>query len=209
MPPRICATFGNDMTNLNTTTLMTGLFLCLSTTAWAEDAPKPIPFPPTQQSGGMNHMNHGNYEHGMHAVETIGELEITSFYTRETLPNAPVAGGFMTISNNGGTDDRLIAASSDISNRVEIHEMAMENDVMKMRELPDGLPIPAGETVDLKPGGYHVMFMELNTALIQGETVTVTLEFEQAGSTTITMPVVARQGSMGHNGHGGHMKHGN
>ena len=156
----------------------------------------------------MNHMDHGTYAQGMHAVETVGDLEISGFYSRETLPNAPVAGGFMTITNNGSADDRLIAASSDISGRVEIHEMAMENDVMKMRELADGLPIPAGATVELKPGGYHVMFMELNKALVQGDTVSVTLEFEQAGSMTITMPVAARQGGMGHTGHSGHMKHG-
>lgn len=196
------------MTSLNSSALITGFLMALATSIWAEDAPKPIPFPPNQQGGGMNHMDHGAYAQGIHAVETVGDLEISDFYSRETLPNAPVAGGFMTITNNGSTDDRLIAASSDISGRVEIHEMAMENDVMKMRELADGLPIPASATVELKPGGYHVMFMELNKALAQGDTVTVTLEFEQAGSTTITMPVAARQGGMGHTGHGGHMKHG-
>ena len=209
------------MTQLNQTTLIAGLLLGLATTALAEDAPKPIPFPPVKQGGGMNHMgqmeqmDHGNYDHGMHVAEIVGDLEITGFYSRETLPNAPVAGGFMTITNSGKTDDRLIAASSDIAERVEIHEMAMENDVMRMRELPDGLSIPAGATVELKPGGFHIMFMDLNTGLSQGDTVTVTLEFEQAGETTLTMPVAPRQGAMGgmggamgHGGQHGHQMHG-
>ena len=109
--------------------------MALATSTWAEDVPKPIPFPPTQQGGGMNHMGHENYAHGMHAMETVGDLEISGFYSRETLPNAPVAGGFMTITNNGSTDDRLIAAIKAIP--AQGHEIAegVCDIVLEMRAL--------------------------------------------------------------------------
>ena len=159
----------------------------------------------TVVAGDMSHAGHNH----MAQNDKAGDLQITGAFTRETLPNAPVAGGFFTVTNKGLSDDRLIGASTDIAGRVEIHEMAMENDVMKMRELEDGLPIPAGETVALKPGGYHVMFMDLNQALTHGQSVAVTLEFENAGQVDLTLPVQKRQGAAGHTGHQGHdMKNG-
>ena len=131
------------------------------------------------------------------AVELIaGDLSLTGAFTRATLPNAPVAGGFLDISNNGAVDDRLISAVSPISMVTQIHEMAMGGDVMKMRELPDGLVIPAGETVNLKPGGYHVMFMDITGPLAEGETIKVRLTFEIAGEVDIYMPVGAPNAKM-------------
>ena len=121
----------------------------------------------------------------------LGDINISLPFTRATLPNAPVAGGFLTIENTGTEPDRLISATSDIANDTQIHEMAMEGDVMKMRQLVDGLEIPAGETVVLAPGGFHIMFMGLNQTLVEGDTVAVTLTFEKAGTVELLLPVAA------------------
>lgn len=141
-------------------------------------------------------LGHGEYRAPAAATvgstHVLGDLTIERPFSRATLPNAPVAGGFMTVTNAGADGDRLIAASTDISGRVEIHEMAMVGDVMKMRQLEDGLPIPAGETVELKPGGYHLMFMDLSRSLTDGQTFDVTLVFEKAGEVEIPVSVVGR-----------------
>jgi copper(I)-binding protein len=131
----------------------------------------------------------------------LGDLTLSAPFARASLPNAPVAGGYVTVVNNGATDDRLVAAASDVAGRMEVHEMAMDGDVMKMRELADGLPIPAGETVVLKPGGYHIMFMKLNQPLEEGQTVEVTLTFEKAGEVSLPFPVHARDATGGDMGH--------
>lgn len=135
------------------------------------------------------------------ATYMLGELEISSPFAFATMPNAPVAGGFMTITNSGSGDDRLIGAASDAAGRMEIHEMTMDGDVMKMRELEDGLTVPAGQTATLQPGGYHVMFMDLSGPFTEGQSITVTLTFENSGDVEIVMPVVARVVRGGH-GHG-------
>jgi hypothetical protein len=119
----------------------------------------------------------------------LGELEISGGFARATLPNAPVAGGFLSIVNTGAVDDRLVSATTTVSGVTQIHEMKMEGDVMKMAELPDGLPIPAGETVTLQPGGFHLMFMELKEPLVEGTRVPVTLTFEKAGTVEIMLDV--------------------
>ena len=138
-----------------------------------------------------------------HAETKVGTLMLSDPFTRATLPNAPVAGGFVTIMNMGDTDDTLIAATSDIAGTTEIHTMEMDGDVMRMSELEDGLPIPAGETVTLAPGGFHLMFMQLNTPLVEGETVSVTLTFEAAGDVTLDLPIGApnARAPMNHNTH--------
>lgn len=133
------------------------------------------------------------------AMEVVaGDITLSGAFTRATLPNAPVAGGFIDIVNAGAVDDRLISAASAISNVTQIHTMEMDGDVMRMREMPDGLVIPAGETVHLKPGGYHVMFMDLTGPLIEGETIMVRLNFEVAGEVDVKLPVGATNaGAMG------------
>ncbi|QFG35060.1 hypothetical protein BDE18_3615 [Paracoccus pantotrophus] len=134
----------------------------------------------------------------------LGDLALSGGFSRATPPGAPVAGGFLTIAN-GGDEDRLVAAHADFAGRTEIHEMAMEGEVMRMRELPDGLAIPAGATVELKPGGYHLMFMELKQPLVEGETVNVTLSFEKAGEVSLPLAVGPRNaGAQKGGGHGGH-----
>ncbi|KKB13227.1 signal peptide protein [Devosia geojensis] len=141
-------------------------------------------------SGADAHAHHGG--HGNHAaVVTAGDLEITGAFTRATLPGAPVGGGFLTITNTGAEDDRLIGASAAFAGEAQLHEMAVENDVMKMRELPDGIPVPAGEAVTLEPGGLHMMFMGLKEPLVEGTEVPVTLTFEKAGTVEVTLAVAA------------------
>ncbi|HWV20124.1 MAG TPA: copper chaperone PCu(A)C [Devosia sp.] len=127
--------------------------------------------------------------HAGHSAEVIvlGSIEITGAFSRATLPNAPVGGGFMTITNKGAEDDRLVSVKTDIAKEAQIHEMAMEGDVMKMRQLKDGLALPAGETVTLEPGGLHLMFMGLNGAIKEGDLVPVTLTFERAGTVTVDL----------------------
>jgi len=120
----------------------------------------------------------------------LGDLEISGPFARATLPNQPVGGGYVTITNKGSTADRLVSATSPAAGMVQIHEMAMEGDVMKMRELPDGLEIPAGQSVTLSPGGLHLMFMKLNGPFKQGSTIPVTLNFEKAGSVEVELPVM-------------------
>lgn len=120
---------------------------------------------------------------------TVGPLTLSDGFAHATLPNQPVAGGFVTITNTGEAADTLIAVQSDLAGVMQIHEMAMQDDTMVMRELDGGLIVPAGETVTLEPGGLHLMFMQLNGPLIDGEDVTVTVTFQDAGDVQLTLPV--------------------
>jgi periplasmic copper chaperone A len=121
----------------------------------------------------------------------LGSLEIDQPWTRATAPTAKAGGGFVTIINKATTADRLIAARSAVSDKVEIHEMKMDGNVMRMRELDKGVEIPPGATVELKPGGLHIMFMELRAPLAKDTKVPLTLVFEKAGSIDIELPVQA------------------
>ncbi|WP_296373042.1 copper chaperone PCu(A)C [Yoonia sp.] len=139
------------------------------------------------------------------APVTQDTLTLTDGYAYATLPNQPVAGGFLTIANGGEADDHLVAAASDIAGVTQIHAMMMDGGVMVMRELADGLPLPAGETVVLQSGGLHLMFMQLNGPLVAGETVAVTLRFENAGEVAIDLPIRKKMaGGMDHSATGGH-----
>ncbi len=110
-----------------------------------------------------------------------GELVITEPWSRATPAGAGVGAGYMLIRNEGETADRLVGGTAPFAGRIEIHEMAMTDGVMRMRALDDGLEIAPGESVTLEPGGYHVMFMELVEPLVEGEARAVTLEFAEAG----------------------------
>jgi len=96
---------------------------------------------------------------------------------------------YMTIDNKLSIADRLTGLSSEVAKKLQIHETKMENGIMKMREISGGLPVPAGGSVVLKPGGYHVMLIDLNKPLKAGETFPLTLVFEKAGKISITVPV--------------------
>ena len=126
----------------------------------------------------------------------IGDIVIHHPWSRQSPMSASVAAGFMTITNTGKTDDRLVKASSEISPVTQIHDMKMVGDVMKMVELPDGLVIPAGGTVKLKPKSLHLMFMGLKQPVIEGEEFSGTLTFEKAGTVTVDFEVAGPGGDM-------------
>ena len=119
----------------------------------------------------------------------LGALVLEEAWVRATPPAAEVAGGYVTITNTGDGPARLVGGEADFAGRVEIHEMAMADGVMRMRELADGLVVPAGGRVALEPGGYHVMFMDLAEPLVEGETVTATLDFAEAGRVALGFAV--------------------
>jgi hypothetical protein len=123
------------------------------------------------------------------AVYRLGALVIEAPWARATPGGAKVAGGFMRITNSGTAPDRLVGGAFSAAARVEVHEMAVADGVMKMRELAAGLEIRPGETVELKPGGYHVMFMDLARQLKAGESVAGTLVFEKAGRIDVVFTV--------------------
>lgn len=140
------------------------------------------------------------HNHKNHAHSELSELAVLGAFARATLPNQPVGGGFVTITNNGLEDDRLIAVSTSIAGRAEIHEMAMQGETMQMREIAEGLPIPAGETVSLEPGGYHLMFMALEHPLVEGDSFHATLIFEKAGPMDVRFTIRGKGArSHGHN----------
>ena len=137
----------------------------------------------------------------------LGDLLIDHPWSRATPGGAMVAGGFMQITNKGTTADRLIGGSFVESNLFEVHEMAMQNGVMRMRALEKGLEIAPGQTVELKPGGYHAMFIDLKRPLKEGDTVKGTLRFEKAGTVEVEFKVEARGAAPAGHGHHGGMKH--
>jgi copper(I)-binding protein len=118
-----------------------------------------------------------------------GSLEISAPWTRATPPGATVAAGFMAITNTGTEADRLVGGTFTGAKRVEVHEMAVIDGVMTMKPLENGLEIKPGETVTLKPGSYHMMFLEIDNAVAEGKPVAGALKFEKAGEVAVTFEV--------------------
>ncbi len=118
-----------------------------------------------------------------------GDLVISHGWARATPGGAKVAGGYLTIENKGANADKLIGGSTDAAAKFEVHEMSMNNGVMRMHPVEGGLTIPPGKTVTLAPGGYHVMMMDLKHPLKQGDKVPVTLQFEKAGKASLSLDV--------------------
>jgi periplasmic copper chaperone A len=121
----------------------------------------------------------------------VGSMHITQPWSRATPKGATAGAGYMTITNKGTAPDRVSCVSDDASAQCQIHSMTMEGGVMKMRPVEGGLEIKPGETVTLKPGGFHVMFVDLKHPLEQGNKVKVTLKFDKAGSVDIEYPILA------------------
>ena len=158
-------------------------------------------FRPDARAAEMTTIAQAQMEHGGQGATSgvatfkLGDLTVTSPWTRATPGGAKIAGGYLKITNNGASADRFVGAKSDTSDRVEIHEMSMSDGVMKMRPLPNGLEIKPGETVELKSGGYHLMFMDLKQPLKPGDTFKAKLEFEKAGSLDVDFNVNALGGN--------------
>jgi copper(I)-binding protein len=143
--------------------------------------------------------------HAGHHASAHKTITISQAWARETAPAQVNGGGFLTITNNGQAD-RLVSASSPVAPTVQLHTMSMDGGVMRMRELPDGIPVPAQSVVELKPGGLHVMFIGLKAPLKPGQKVALTLRFEKAGVVKVAMPVRAIA-DMGKAMSGGHDQH--
>ncbi|MCX7345228.1 MAG: copper chaperone PCu(A)C [Alphaproteobacteria bacterium] len=128
-----------------------------------------------------------------HAHEIkLGDIVISHPWSRPAPMASDVAAGFMKITNTGTADDRLVSATAAITGTVQLHDMKMEGDVMKMSEIPGGIVIPTGQTVELKPKSLHVMFMDLKRAPVEGEQFKGTLTFEKAGTVEIDYEVTAQ-----------------
>ena len=138
------------------------------------------------------------------SAQTKGELSIEKAWARATAPGAPVGGGYLAIRNKAAAGDRLVGASSPVAGRMELHEMTMEKDVMKMREVK-GMDVPAKGALEFKPGGYHLMFIELKKPLKQGEKVPVTLKFAKAGEVKVEFAIESMGAAADT---GGEMRHG-
>jgi periplasmic copper chaperone A len=118
-----------------------------------------------------------------------GALEIDSPWSRAIPKGASVAAGYVTIKNTGSTPDRLIGASTPVAGKIEIHEMTMDNGVMKMRPVVGGLEIAPGATVELKPNALHLMIMNVKRPIEKGEPFAASLTFEKAGTVNVEFMV--------------------
>lgn len=142
----------------------------------------------------------------------VGDLTLKHPFSRETPKGARVGAGYLVIQNDGDAADRLVSVACECAEISEIHEMKMDDGIMRMRALPDGLVIPPGQSAELKPGGNHLMFIQLNDPFEAEEKVKATLTFERAGSVDVVFqvePLRKPKGAKGHDGHGDHKGHGN
>jgi len=114
------------------------------------------------------------------------DIILGSLQFRATVGSIPSSAGYLTIRNNGTDNDWLVAATSDLARKTELHSMTMDNGVMRMRQVEGGIPVPAGGTVTLAPGGFHIMLIGLKAPLHAGQGYDVTLDFRHAGPMTIT-----------------------
>ena len=118
----------------------------------------------------------------------VGDIKIGHPYARATVASQP-GGAFLKLEN-AGADDRLLSAQTERASRAELHTMAMEGNVMRMRQV-DAIDVPSGKTVELKPGGLHLMLFGLKAPLKSGDKFPLTLRFEKAGEVTVTVNVEA------------------
>ena len=116
------------------------------------------------------------------------QIQVTEAWGRPSPMAAGNGAAYMTIENTGSEDDTLIKADSDVSEVVELHDMTMEDDIMKMFQV-ENIAIPAGGTADLKPGSKHIMFIGLYDKLEAGQMITITLEFEKSGTQTVEVEI--------------------
>ena len=125
-------------------------------------------------------------------------LEISDGFARATTPLAKVGAAFLTIRSLGAAD-RLVGYSSPLCNRPELHSHINDDGIMRMRQV-EAIEVPAGGVAELKPGGFHLMMIDLNEQLVEGGTVALTLVFEEAGEVALEVPVLA-MGAMGDMAH--------
>jgi len=122
----------------------------------------------------------------------VGNLKIENPQARATVPAQNMSGGFMKIENDSTAADKLISASSSVSKSMELHTMSMDNNVMRMREVKS-IDLPAKSKVELRPGGLHLMFIDLNKQLKAGDIIPVKLKFEKAGEVEVKFQVMGNK----------------
>ena len=127
---------------------------------------------------------------GAASAETAGAIAVENAWSRAVPEGASVGVGYLAIRNTGDAPDRLVSASASIAGETEIHHTTMADGVMRMRPVPDGVPVPAKGAVMLEPNGYHFMFMGLTQPLKEGDAFPAKLTFERAGSVEVTFHVL-------------------
>jgi copper(I)-binding protein len=127
-----------------------------------------------------------------------GSLTVEAVWARPSVGTRGNSAAYCTIHNAGSTADRLVAAATPYAGKVELHTHIRDGDVMRMRPVEGGIPVPAGGMVALKPGGYHVMIMQLKQPIVMGGTLPLTLTFEKAGAVTVQASVQMKPGMTGH-----------
>lgn len=155
-------------------------------------------------AGNDSHAHHGNGSHGADGKEagaSAGDVSVKEPWARAMLPGQPAGGAWIKLANEGEEDDRLVGLSSPVAGKVEIHTMEVVDDVMTMRPLEDALVVPAGETITMEPGGLHLMFMQVTEPFKEGDSVPLTLEFENAGKVELALPVKPANHGRGSGGH--------
>lgn len=120
-----------------------------------------------------------------------GDISVSAPWTRATAKGASVGVGYLSIANKGRAPDRLVSAATEGAESVELHASSIEDGVMKMRALPDGVEIAPGETLVFRPNGLHLMLVGLKKPLQQGGSLRVTLTFARAGAVAVDLPVQA------------------
>jgi hypothetical protein len=123
------------------------------------------------------------------AASAHAQVTVKDAWIRATVPQQKATGAFMRI--DAAKDTKLVSASSPVTPVVEVHEMAMQDNVMRMRQVP-AVDVPAGKTVELKPGGYHVMLLDLKQQVKEGDTVPLALVFEGKDGKRETVEVKAQ-----------------
>lgn len=129
---------------------------------------------------------------------TAGTVTVVEPWSRATAEGAPVGVAYMTIKNTGAIAITLVGGTTPLAETVEVHTMTMEGEVMRMRPLSDGLQIPPGGAVELKPGANHLMLIGLKRKLTEGESLPLTLTFEPAATITVEVAVKAAGDLHGH-----------
>lgn len=136
-----------------------------------------------------------------HEAQASNTLTLSNAWASPTPSGVDVSAGYLTITNGTSADDHLLSATSRRAARVEVHEMTMDGSVMRMRAL-ERLTIPAHGAAELGPGGAHLMFFGVTEPFAEGQSISVRLVFERAGTIDVALPV-HRSAPVGHGNHHG------
>ena len=129
------------------------------------------------------------------ALACSAQVRVEGAWARPTVPGQQAGGGYVTLTS--AVADRLVGGSTAAAQRLELHTMSMQGDVMQMRQI-DAIELPAGRTVELKPGGLHLMFIGITKPLTAGSKLPVTLRFEKAGEMKVEFDVAQRPAAAAH-----------